>query len=87
MSSEDSKTLEDMIRDKLADDDVICDLFEHDEDFEHMMELISDTIGEWSEFLFRLLLNWGNIMLDYIEAAVLVVVLLGLAGWFYLEKR
>ncbi len=26
-------------------------------------------------------------MLDYIEAAVLVVVLLGLAGWFYLEKR
>ena len=26
-------------------------------------------------------------MLDYIEAAVLIVVLLGLAGWFYLEKR
>ena len=28
-----------------------------------------------------------NKMLDYIEAAVFVVVLLGLAGWFYLEKR
>ena len=26
-------------------------------------------------------------MLDYIEAAVLIVVLMGLAGWFYLEKR
>ena len=52
MSSEDSKTLEDMIRDKLADDDVICDLFEHDEDFEHMMELISDTIENGRSFCF-----------------------------------
>ncbi len=57
MNSENAQLLEDMIRDKLADDEVVCDLIEHDEDFEHMMELISDTIGEWSEFLFRLLLN------------------------------
>ena len=28
-----------------------------------------------------------QLMLDYIEAVVLIVVLMGLAGWFYLEKR
>jgi hypothetical protein len=40
--------LQDMIRDKLADDEVICDLIEDDEDFEHLMELISNAIGEHS---------------------------------------
>ena len=53
MNSENAQLLEDMIRDKLADDDVICDLFEHDEDFEHMMELVSNAIGEWSGLLLR----------------------------------
>ena len=47
MNSENAQLLEDMIRDKLADDEVIEDLFEHDGDFEHMMELVSNAIGEW----------------------------------------
>ena len=47
MNSDEAKKLEDMIRDKLADDDVICDLLESDEDFEHMMDLVSDTINEF----------------------------------------
>ena len=53
MNSEDTQLLENMIRDKLADDEVICDLLEDDEDFEHMMELISNAIGEWSGLLLR----------------------------------
>ena len=53
MNSEDTQLLENMIRDKLADDEVICDLLEDDEDFEHMMELISNAIGGWSGLLLR----------------------------------
>lgn len=53
MNSENAQLLEDMIRDKLADDEVIEDLFEYDEDFEHMMELVSDAIGEWLGLLLR----------------------------------
>ena len=53
MNSENAQLLEDMIRDKLADDEVIEDLFEHDEDFEHMMELVSNAIGEWLGLLLR----------------------------------
>ena len=53
MNSEDTQLLENMIRDKLADDEVICDLLEYDEDFEHMMELVSNAIGEWSGLLLR----------------------------------
>ena len=53
MNSENMQLLEDMIRDKLADDDVICDLLESDEDFEHMMELVSNAIGEWLGLLLR----------------------------------
>jgi hypothetical protein len=41
MSRENIDMLQDMIRDKLADDEVVCDLIEDDEDFEHLMELIS----------------------------------------------
>jgi len=46
MSRENIDTLEDMIRDKLADDEVVCYLIEDDDDFEHLMELISDAIVE-----------------------------------------
>ena len=53
MNSEDTQLLENMIRDKLADDEVIEDLFEYDDDFEHMMELVSNTIGEWLGLLLR----------------------------------
>ena len=53
MNSENMQLLEDMIRDKLADDEVIYDLFEYDEDFEHMMELVSNAIGEWAGLLLR----------------------------------
>ena len=53
MNSEDTQLLEDMIRDKLADDEVIEDLFEYDDDFEYMMELVSTAIGEWSGLLLR----------------------------------
>jgi hypothetical protein len=45
MSRENIDMLEDMIRDKLADDEVVCYLIE-DDDFEHLMELISDAIVE-----------------------------------------
>jgi len=48
MSKGSIELLEDMIRDKLADDEVICDLIEDDEDFEHLMGLISNAIGEHS---------------------------------------
>ena len=53
MNSENTQLLEDMIRDKLADDEVIEDLFEDDEDFEHMMELVSNASGEWLGLLLR----------------------------------
>ena len=53
MNSENMQLLEDMIRDKLADDEVIYDLFEYDEDFERMMELVSNAIGEWLGLLLR----------------------------------
>ena len=46
MSNENIDMLQDMIRDKLADDEVVCDLIEDDEDFEHLMELISNAIVE-----------------------------------------
>ena len=53
MSKENIAMLQNMIRDKLADDEVIEDLFEYDEDFEHMMELVSNAIGEWMGLLLR----------------------------------
>lgn len=45
MNSENAQLLEDMIRDKLADDEVCLVL--DDDDFEHVMELVSNAIGEW----------------------------------------
>jgi len=45
--------LQDMIRDKLADDEVVCDLIEDDEDFEHLMELISNAIVECAGVMLR----------------------------------
>ena len=53
MNSEDTQLLEDMIRDKLADDEVVCDLIEDDEDFEHLMELISNAIVECAGVMLR----------------------------------
>ena len=53
MSKENIDMLQDMIRDKLADDKVVCDLIEDDEDFEHLMELVSNAIGEWTGVMAR----------------------------------
>ena len=53
MNSENAQLLEDMIRDKLADDEVVCDLIEDDEDFEHLMELISNAIVECAGVMLR----------------------------------
>jgi hypothetical protein len=52
MSRENIDMLEDMIRDKLADDEVVCYLIE-DDDFEHLMELISDAIVECAGVMLR----------------------------------
>ena len=57
MNSEDTKTLEDMIRDNIIDDPTLWDLFDldkavsDDDEFEQMMYIISETIGEWSNRL------------------------------------
>ena len=51
MNSENMQLLEDMIRDKLADDEVCLVL--DDDDFEHVMELVSNAIGEWAGLLLR----------------------------------
>ena len=53
MSRENIDMLQDMIRDKLADDEVVCDLIEDDEDFEHLMELISNAIVECAGVMLR----------------------------------
>ena len=53
MSNENIDMLQDMIRDKLADDKVVCDLIEDDEDFEHLMELISNAIVECAGVMLR----------------------------------
>jgi len=42
-----TNNLENMIRDKLADDDLISDIVEQDDVFEHLINLIGDTIDEW----------------------------------------
>tara|TARA_B100000745_G_C20071657_1_gene365825 strand:+ start:276 stop:428 length:153 start_codon:yes stop_codon:yes gene_type:complete len=44
-----TNNLENMIRDRLADDDQISDIVEQDDAFEHLMELIGDTIDEWEQ--------------------------------------
>jgi hypothetical protein len=42
-----TNNLENMIRDKLADDDLISNIVEQNDVFEHLIDLIGDTIDEW----------------------------------------
>ena len=57
MNSEDTQMLENMIRDNIIDDPTLWDLFDldkevsDDDEFELMMYIISETIGEWSNRL------------------------------------
>ena len=44
-----TSNLENMIRDKLTDDDLISGLIEQDDVFEHLMDLIGETIDEWDQ--------------------------------------
>ena len=44
-----TNNLENMIRDKLTDDDLISDIIEPDDIFEHLMDVIGDTIDEWDQ--------------------------------------
>ena len=42
-----TNNLENMMRDKLADDDLISNIVEQNDVFEHLIDLIGDTIDEW----------------------------------------
>ncbi len=44
-----TNNLENMIRDKLTDDDLISGLIEQDDVFEHLIDLIGETIDEWDQ--------------------------------------
>ena len=44
-----TNNLENMIRDKLTDDDLISGLIEQDDVFEHLIDLIGETIDEWCQ--------------------------------------
>jgi hypothetical protein len=44
-----TNNLENMIRDKLTDDDLISGLIEQDDVFEHLIDLIGETIDEWRQ--------------------------------------
>ena len=39
--------IEHQIRNKLAEDPRICDLIEDDDDFDHLISLIGNTIDDW----------------------------------------
>ena len=51
MESKNTDYLENIIRDRLADDPTVCDLIEDDDDFEHVISLIQDSIDEWRDWL------------------------------------